>query len=77
VNTVPFRELPATAKVAVGVAFYNAWVSLEEFVIDRIGLWRHMPFYVKGGACLWDLAVGLVIVLGLWRLSRQGEGRRA
>ena len=25
-------------KIAVGVVFYNAWWSIEEFVIDRHGL---------------------------------------
>lgn len=70
-GTVSFRQLPLIAKVAVGVAFYNAWVSFEEFVVDRVGLWRYMPYYRVGEACVWDLTVGLLLIAALWWLSRQ------
>jgi hypothetical protein len=75
-ETVPFRQMPMIVKVGVGIAFFDAWVSLEEFVIDRHGLWRYMPYYRVGEACVWDLAVGLLIVAGLWRLSWQRAERR-
>ena len=75
-GTVSFRQLPLIAKVAVGIAFYNAWVSFEEFVIDRVGLWRYMPYYRVGEACVWDLAVALLVIGGLWRLSWQRQERR-
>ena len=39
-ETLAFRGLPLAVKIAVGVVFYNAWWSIEEFVIDRRGLWR-------------------------------------
>jgi hypothetical protein len=66
---VSFVQLPLIVKIAVGVAFFDAWMSLEEFVINREGLWRFMPFYRTDTACAWDLAVALIIVAGLWRLS--------
>jgi len=69
-RTVSFRELPMVVKVATGVAFFTLWMCLEEFVIDRSGFWRYMPYYKKGDACVWDLAVFLLIVTGLWGLSR-------
>jgi len=69
-GTVSFRDLPMVVKVATGVAFFTLWMCLEEFVIDRSGFWRYMPYYKKGDACVWDLAVFLLIVTGLWRLSR-------
>jgi hypothetical protein len=75
-GTVPFSHLPMIAKVAVGIAFFDAWWSIEEFVIDRHGLWRFMPYYRVGDPCVWDLAVGLLIIVGLWRLSLQREQRR-
>jgi hypothetical protein len=75
-GTVSFKQLPLIAKVAVGIAFYNAWVSFEEFVIDRVGLWRYMPYYRVGEACVWDLAVALLVIVGLLRLSWQREERR-
>jgi hypothetical protein len=74
-DTISFRQLPLIAKMAVGVVFYNAWWSLEEFVIDRHGLWKHMPYYRVADPCLWDLVVGLIIVLSLWRLSRRQDGQ--
>jgi hypothetical protein len=69
-----FWQLPLIARIAVGVAFLNAWASFEEFVVDRHGLWRFMPYYRVGEACLWDLAVSLIIGIGLWRLSRASVG---
>ena len=70
-GTLSFGQLPMIAKVAVGIAFYDAWWSIEEFVIDRYGLWRYMPYYRVGDPCVWDLAVALLIAVGLWRLARQ------
>jgi hypothetical protein len=74
-GTVSFRELPMVVKVATGVAYFTLWMCLEEFVIDRSGFWRYMPYYKKGDACVWDLAVFLLIVTGLWVLSRSREER--
>jgi hypothetical protein len=66
-----FRQLPTVVKLVVGIAFFNAWVSFEEFVIDRVGLWRYMPLYKVGKGCVWDLTVALVIGFSIWRASRQ------
>jgi len=30
-----------------------------------------MPYYRVGDPCVWDLAVALLIAVGLWRLARQ------
>lgn len=68
-----FKQLPLTAKIAVGVAFLNTWVLFEEIVVDRQGLWRYMPFYRVGDYCVWDLAVSLLIFFGLWRLSSRRQ----
>ena len=69
-DRLTFRQLPRVVQIAVGVAFFNAWVSLEEFVINRVGLWKYMPYYQVASGCLWDLGIAVVIVFGLWRLSR-------
>jgi hypothetical protein len=71
-----FGELPLTAKIAIGVAFYNAWWSIEEFLIDRSNVWRYMPDYRVGKLCIWDLTVALVTLIGLWWLSRPRAARR-
>jgi hypothetical protein len=70
-ETVSFRQLPLIVRVAVGIALYGAWTSLEGLVIDRYGLWHYMPYYRVGDPCVWDLAVALLIVFALWRLTRQ------
>jgi hypothetical protein len=75
-GTVPFKQLPMIVKVGVGIAFNDAWWSIEEFVIDRHGLWRYMPYYRVGDPCVWDLAVAILTFVGLWRLSRQREELR-
>jgi hypothetical protein len=73
---VSFRELPLTAKIAIGIAFNNAWWSIEEFVIDRSNVWRYMPDYKVGKFCIWDLTVALVTLIGLWWLARPREAHR-
>jgi hypothetical protein len=74
-RTVSFREMPMIVRVAAGVAFFTAWMCLEEFVINRSGFWPYMPYYKKDDACVWDLAVAMLIVVGLWWLSRSREER--
>jgi hypothetical protein len=71
-----FRQLPMIAQMAVGIAFLEAWISLEQLVIEPTGLWHYMPFYRVGGFCVYDFTVMLLLVAGLWRLSRQREERR-
>jgi hypothetical protein len=60
-----FGQLPLLVRVATGVALFNAWVSFEEFVVDRVGLWRYMPYYRVAQGCVWDLVVAALIVVGL------------
>ena len=74
-GTLSFQEMPMVVKVAAGVAFFTAWMCLEEVVINRSGFWRYMPYYKKDDACVWDLAVAMLIVVGLWWLSRSREER--
>jgi len=68
-----FKQLPLVIKIAVWIAFFNAWLSIEEFVINRQGLWKYMPLYNVADACVWDLVVALVITVGLWRASLRGR----
>ncbi len=64
-----FRQLPLIVRIAVGVAFFTAWVSFEEFVVDRVGLWKYMPLYRVGNGCVWDLTVAAIITIAIWRAS--------
>jgi hypothetical protein len=74
-RTVTFGQLPMIVKVAVGIAILEAWVSLEQLVIEPTGLWHYMPFYRVSGFCVYDFTVTLLVVAGLWRLSRLREER--
>lgn len=67
-----FRQLPLTVKVAVGLVFNMSWWSIEKLVVEPLGLWKYMPYYRISGPCFWDLAVALISVFWLWRLSRSG-----
>jgi hypothetical protein len=69
-DTLSFRQLPLVVKVAVWLVFNNAWWSMEEFVINRYGLGKYMPYYKMESGCLWDLGVALVVGFAVWRLSR-------
>jgi hypothetical protein len=73
VSTIPFSQVPLVVKIVVGVAFFNAWVSIEEFVIDRYGIWKFMPYYKVADPCVWDLGVGSLVVFAIWRGSRRGR----
>lgn len=76
-GTIQFGQLPLTAKIAILLAFNNAWWSIEEFVIDRSRLWHYMPGYRVADPCVWDLAVALLSIGGLWWLSRKSARPRA
>jgi hypothetical protein len=70
IETLRFRQLPLVIKIAVWFVFNNAWWSIEEFVIDRKGLWKYMPGYHVADACVWDLAVALITLVAIWWASR-------
>ena len=38
-----FKQLPPIVKIGLGIVFYNAGWSTEEFVIDRHALGKYMP----------------------------------
>ncbi len=65
-----FKQMPMGVKVAVAIAFFTTWVSFEEFVINRTGLWHYMPLYRTAAGCAWDLAVAAIIAYGIWRAER-------
>ena len=66
-----FKDMPIGVKVAVAVAFFTAWVSFEEFVINRTSLPQYMPLYKTAAGCAWDLAVATIIGVAIWRAERK------
>jgi hypothetical protein len=83
VERLRFGQLPMLVRLVVGLSLLNAWVSFEEFVVDRIGLWKYMPGYEVGRLCIWDLTAVTLIIAGLvWasvggRRSQQPEAARS
>lgn len=71
-ETLQFKQLPLAVKIALWLVFNNAWWSIEEFVIDRYGIWKYMPGYRVADACVWDLMVAVITALMIWRASRRG-----
>jgi hypothetical protein len=76
-ETLSLQQLPLVVKIAIWVVFNNAWWSIEEFVIDRKGLWRYMPYYRVGNGCVWDLAVALIVGFAIWHASHRSSTRPA
>jgi hypothetical protein len=72
-ETLRFKQLPLVIKIATWFVFNNAWWSIEEFVIDRKGLWKYMPGYHVADACVWDLAVALITFGAIWWASRAAK----
>jgi hypothetical protein len=68
---VGFGDLPWIVRIVLGLAVFNLWVSFEEFVIDRLGIWRYLPYYKFGRLCVWDLTVAIAIAVMVWWLSRK------
>lgn len=69
-NKIRFGDLPILVRVVAGIALLTAWVEFEETVVDRVGLWRYMPFYRVGDFCVWDAGMMLAITIGLILASR-------
>ena len=68
-------DIPDLLFVAAGLAFYNTFVLIEEFVIDRYDLGEYLPFYTPGHFCEWDITALLIISTGVfwYRQSRKKQ----
>lgn len=79
VHRIRFGQLPLFVRIVVGIAIINVWVSFEEFIVDRVGLWKYMPGYRVGQFCVWDLTVVTLVITSLawvsWRDNSAGANR--
>jgi hypothetical protein len=66
-----FHQLPLWVRLATAFTFFNTWVIIAEFVIDRYGIDEYLPFYRYGDVCLWDIAVIVILVVMFRRASRR------
>lgn len=62
---------PWLARLAIGLTLLNSWILFEEVIVDRTGLWKYMPHYRVGDACVWDLGATIAIVLFVVWQSRR------
>lgn len=69
---VHFRQLPLWVRLAAALSLLNSWVLIAEFIIDRYGFDKYLPFYRYGDVCLWDIAV-LLGVIALFVASSRGN----
>ena len=64
-NKVAFADLPLVVKFTSLGSIFMGWVLFAEFVVDRHGWDRVLPFYRVGNLCPYDLAV-MVALAGAW-----------
>ncbi len=68
------QRIPWWGKVTLALTVVNSWVLFEETIVDRYGLWRCMPLYRVGRVCAWDVAVLVVVLVGLgWSARLRGR----
>ena len=73
-RSVSFAALPLMVRLTSFTTIFMAWVMIEEWIIDRHGFDRYLPFYKVGNLCLYDLAVAIMLAL-LWiKSSRAPRG---
>lgn len=58
---ISFSDLPLPVRISTAASYFLAWVLVEEFIIDRHGYDRVLPFYRIGNLCPYDVAVALLI----------------
>lgn len=69
---ISFATLPLSVRVMTALSMFMAWVLLAEFVIDRYGFDRYLPFYRYGDICVYDFVVAGLVVL-FWVLAHRNE----
>ena len=70
-HNLQFHRLPLSARLATCLSFFLAWVMLAEFVIDRYGFDRYLPFYRVGDVCPYEFVVLLAIAVFWMRAHRR------
>ena len=72
---IPFTDLPFATKLGLMLIPFMGWVMFAEFVIDRNGWDRFLPFYKFGQFCPYDLAVLAVLAFLWWRLEHDAKAK--
>nr|WP_137677264.1 hypothetical protein [Parerythrobacter lutipelagi] len=70
---IPFVALPFWTKLAVMLVPFSGWIMFAEFVIDRNGWDRFLPFYRLGQFCPYEVIVLSILGLIWWRLEQRAK----
>lgn len=62
-DQVQFRNLPLSARLMTCVSMFMAWVLFAEFVIDRYGFDKYIPFYRFADICPYEFLIAGLIIL--------------
>lgn len=58
------------------MAVLNTWVLIAEFVIDRYGFDRYLPFYRYGDVCIWDVVILAAVAIAFAVFSQAPKQAR-
>ena len=64
-SKIHFADIPLVVRLTTRMSIFMAWVLFAEFVIDRYGFDRYLPFYRVGNVCPYELVAILAIVVFL------------
>jgi hypothetical protein len=62
-TNVHFSQLPIAVRVMTCLSMFMAWVIVAEFVIDRYGFDRYIPFYQYANICPYDFLAAALVIL--------------
>jgi hypothetical protein len=68
--------MPLWVRLASALAVLNTWVLIAEFVIDRYGFDRHLPFYRYGDVCIWDVVILAAVAIAFAVFSQAPKTAR-
>lgn len=72
-NKIPFTAFPFATKLALMLVPFMGWVMFAEFVVDRNGWHRFLPFYRFGQICPYDILVLAILGIVWWRLEQRAR----
>ena len=70
---MPFLQLPLVVRIVCFAVPFMAWIMIEEWIIDRHGFDKFLPFYRVGNLCLYDLTVAILLAVGWIALDRSAR----
>ena len=73
VMPIRFHQQPLWVRLAAALTLLNSWVLFAEFIVDRYGIDKYLPFYRYGDICIWDIAVLAAVTVLFIASSRSSK----